>query len=69
MNELFTIKINQETPLINYYIELNKGITKTLEYTINELPFYKYKRKKFLKSCINELKEYINILKPINMEE
>lgn len=69
MSELFTIKPDQETLLINYYIELNKGIVKTLEYVIDELPFYKYKRKKFLKRCINELNEYINTLKPINTEE
>lgn len=69
MERIFEIRPNETTPLVNYYIELNKGIIKTLKYTIEELPFYKYKRKRFLNECIKELEEYIDVLKPIKMEE
>lgn len=66
---IFKMYPNKETPIVDYYIELNKGIIKTLEYTIKELPFYKHKKKKFLKECIRELEEYLSVLKPIREEE
>ena len=69
MKRIFGKKPNETTPLVNYYIELNKGIIKTLKYTIEELPFYKYKRKRFLNECIKELEEYIDALKLIKTEE
>ena len=43
-------------------LELNKGIIKTLELTIDELPFWKIRKKRHLIGCIAELEEYIEDL-------
>lgn len=55
-------EINKDGRFMNVFVELNKGIIKTLELTIDELPFWKIRKKRYLIGCIAELEEYIEDL-------
>lgn len=55
-------EINKDGRFMDVFVELNKGIIKTLELTIEELPFWKIRKKRHLIGCIAELEGYIEDL-------
>lgn len=55
-------EINKDGRFMDVFVELNKGIIKTLELTIEELPFWKIRKKRHLIGCIAELEEHIEDL-------
>lgn len=55
-------EINKDGRFMDVFVELNKGIIKTLEMAIDELPFWKIRKKRHLIGCIAELEEYIEDL-------
>ncbi len=62
MGDLGLFKVDKDGAFMPAFVELNKGIVRTLEMTINELPFWKFRKKRQLFGCIIELEEYIEDL-------